>query len=512
MELSFGFESAGHPKPPQPSPSPPPPKPPRYAHLEELPWPRPYRSLRSPPAPSPPSSGGSPPGTAPLLTIGSIVGTGIFLTTADMARVLPHPGLILLVWLAGGLLTLAGALTYGELGAMFPRAGGLYHYVKEAYGPLCGFLYGWTAFLVIMSGGIAALGVAFGEYLGSFLPFFSTRHVLLSLPVGSWTWTLSGGQVAAVLAIVILTAVNHFGLKEGAWVQNALTVLKIGSIVVLVALGLFAPAQVVAGSVRTRRGTIPGGLLAAFGVAMIAALWTYDGWYGLTCSAGEMRDPGRSLPRGLILGTAAVIALYLLLNLVYVRALPVAAMAETPRIAETAAAVLFGPGAARLISLAVLVSTFGCLSSTILYSSRIYLPMAEDGLFFKLARPGRPQVPDAGACLWAQTAWSVVLTVSGSYSQLYTYVIFASVVFHAMTAAAVFVFRRRLPDRPRPYRTWGYPVVPALFILACLLLIGNTLKESPVESLWGLGSWRWGSRPMCSSGGGLPENLGTPRA
>ncbi|HKI04699.1 MAG TPA: amino acid permease [Thermoanaerobaculia bacterium] len=421
-----------------------------------------------------------------LLTIGSIVGTGVFITTADMARVLPHPGLILLVWLAGGLLTLAGALTYGELGVLFPKAGGLYHFVKEAYGPRIGFLYGWTAFLVIMSGGNAAIAVAFGEYLGSFLPWFSTGHFLLSVPIGSWTWTLSGGQVAAVLALVLLTAVNHFGLKEGAWVQNALTVLKIGAIVGLIAIGLFARAPVTP-NLFGPAGHIPSGLLAAFGVAMIAALWTYDGWYGLTCSAGEMRDPGRSLPRGLILGTAAVMLMYLLLNLVYARALPISAMAETPRIAETAASVLFGPGAARLVSLVVLVSAFGCLSSTILYSSRIYLPMAEDGLFFRSLARIHPVYRTPVPSLWAQTAWSIVLTVSGTYSQLYTYVIFASVLFHAMTAAAVFIFRRRLPDAPRPYRTWGYPVVPALFILACLLLIGNTLKESPVESLVGLG-------------------------
>jgi APA family basic amino acid/polyamine antiporter len=421
-----------------------------------------------------------------LLTVGSIVGTGIFITTADMARVLPHPGLILLVWLAGGLLTLAGALTYGELGAMYPRAGGLYHYIREAYGPLWGFLYGWTAFLVIMSGGIAALGVAFGEYLGSFLPFFSTGNVLLAVPLGSWTWKVSGGQMAAALAILALTAVNHLGLKEGAWVQNALTVIKIGSIALFAALGLLAPAKVVP-DLYGPAAHVPGGLLAAFGISMIAALWTYDGWYGLTCSAGEVRDPGRNLPRGLIFGTAAVVLLYMLLNLVYVRTLDMAAMAATPRIAETAAAVLFGPGAARLISLAVLISTFGCLSSTILYSSRIYLPMAEDGLFFRSLARVDPRRRTPVACLWAQTAWALVLTFSGSYSQLYTYVVFASVIFHAMIAAAVFILRRRRPDLPRPYRTWGYPVVPALFILACLLLIGNTLKESPVESLLGLG-------------------------
>jgi APA family basic amino acid/polyamine antiporter len=423
---------------------------------------------------------------AALLTIGAVVGTGIFITTGDMAKVLPSAGLILLVWAAGGLLTLAGALTYAELGVLFPRAGGIYHYLREAYGPLWGFLYGWIAFLVIMSGGNAALGVAFGEYLGSFLPFFSTQHILFSIPIGSWAWSMSGGQLAAVIALVVLTGVNHLGLKEGAWVQNALTAIKIGSIVLFGVLGLMAPAP--ASSALTEpHHAVPGSLLAAFGVAMIAALWTYDGWYGLTCSAGEVRDPARSLPRGLILGTVAVMGLYLLLNVVYVRALPIAGMAATPRIGETAAAVLFGPRAARLVSLAVLVSTFGCLSSTILYSSRIYLPMAADGLFFPSLANVDARFRTPVRSLWAQTAWSVLLTVSGTYEQLYTYVVFSSVVFHAATAAAVFVFRRRLPDAPRPYRTWGYPVVPALFILACLLLIGNTLFEKPVESLLGLG-------------------------
>lgn len=423
---------------------------------------------------------------AALLTIGSVLGTGIFITTGDMARVLPDPWLILLVWAAGGLLTLAGALTYAELGVLFPRAGGMYHYVKEAYGPLWGFLYGWMAFLVIMSGGIAALAVAFGEYLGSFLPFFSTRNVLLSLPLGGWTWSVSGGQIAAVLAILVLTGINHVGLKEGVWVQNALTVLKIGSILAFGLLGLLAPAPAASALTEPSPG-VPTGLLAAFGVAMIAALWTYDGWYGLTCSAGEVRDPARTLPRGLILGSLAILGLYLLLNLAYVRALPIAAMAETPRIGETAAVALFGPGAARLVSLAVLISTFGCISATILYSSRIYLPMAEDGLFFRSLAEVHPRYRTPVRCLWAQSAWAVLLALSGTYEQLYTYVVFASVVFHAATAAAVFVFRRRAPDLPRPYRTWGYPVVPALFILACLLLVGNTLVEKPVESLLGVG-------------------------
>jgi APA family basic amino acid/polyamine antiporter len=424
---------------------------------------------------------------AALLTIGSVVGTGIFLTTGDMARVLPSSGLILWVWIAGGLLTLAGALTYAELGVMFPRAGGLYHYIKEAYGPLWGFLYGWIAFLVIMSGGIAAIAVAFGQYLASFVPSLAETAFALRVP-GLPALEVSGIQLAAVGAIVLLTAVNHLGLEEGAWVQNALTVLKVGAILVFGVLGLLAPAP----AFPEAAGPAPqvplgGALLAAFGVAMIAALWTYDGWYGLTCSAGEVRDPARSLPRGLILGTAAVVALYLLLNFAYVRALPVATMAAEPRIAEAAASRLFGSGGARLVSLAVLVSAFGCISSTILYSSRIYLPMAADGLFFRSLAAVHPRFRTPVRSLWAQSAWAALLALSGTYAQLYTYVVFASVVFHAATAAAVFVFRRRRPDLPRPYRTWGYPAVPALFILACLLLIGNTLIESPVESLLGLG-------------------------
>lgn len=422
-----------------------------------------------------------------LITIGSIVGTGIFITTGDMARVLPRGGLILLAWVLGGLLTLAGALTYGELGALFPRAGGIYHFLREAYGPLWGFLYGWTSFLVIMSGGIAAIAVGFGEYLGSFLPFFSTLHVLFSLPVGSLTWTVSGGQLAAVLAIVFLTAVNYLGLKEGAWVQNLLTLVKVGSIVLFVALGLAKGGSALSGRLTATPGAgLEAGLLAAFGVAMIATLWTYDGWYNLTFSAGEMKNPGRSLPLGLIAGTLAVVALYTLLNVVYVRVLPVAALAATARIGETAAAALFGPRGARLLSAAVLLSSFGCLSSTILCCSRIYHPMAEDGLFFRSLAAIHPRHRTPGRSLWAQSGWAVVLTLSGTYEQLYTYVVFAGVLFHVAAGAAVFVLRRTRPELPRPYRVWGYPVVPALFILASLILLVNTLVERPRESLWGL--------------------------
>jgi basic amino acid/polyamine antiporter, APA family len=419
-----------------------------------------------------------------LITIGSVIGSGIFLTTSDIARAVPHPGLVLLVWVVAGLLTVAGALTYAELGAMFPRAGGMYHFIKEAYGPLWGFLFGWSCFLVIMSGGIAALAVGFGEYLGSFLPFFSTGNVWFALPVGRWSWSVSGGQVAGVLAIVFLTAVNYVGLKEGAWVQNLMTLLKTGAILVFVVLGLLAPAR----APSALGGSLPSGsLLVPFGVAMIAALWTYDGWYGLTFSAGEMRDPGRGLPRGLVLGTVGVVALYAAVNFVYTRALSVDAMASTARVGEAAAQALFGPTGARLLSLAVVVSTFGCLSATILYSSRTYHPMAEDGIFFPSLAAIHPRYRTPGRSLWAQSAWAVVLTLSGTYAQLYTYVMFVVVFAHVATGAAVVVLRRTRPDHPRPYRTWGYPWVPAVFILGSLWLVWNTLQASPTQSLIGSG-------------------------
>jgi basic amino acid/polyamine antiporter, APA family len=420
---------------------------------------------------------------AVLVTIGSVLGTGIFLTTADVARALPHAGLVLLAWMAGGLLTLAGALTYAELGVMFPRAGGQYHYLKEAYGPLWGFLFGWTCFLVIMSGGIAALAVGFGEYLGFFLPFFSTKHELFRVPLGAVTWSVNGGQLAGSLAIAFLTAVNCLGLREGARVQNIVTVVKIGSIVGLALFGLLGPAPARPDYTAPLPG---GGLLTAFGVAMIAVLWSYDGWYGFTPLAGEAKDPQRTIPRGLIGGTAVIMLLYVLMNLVYVRVLPVDRMAETGRIGEAAAAVLFGPWGARIISAAVVVSTFGCLSSTILYAARIYLPMAQDGLFFRSLATVHPRSLVPAACLLAQGGWAMAQTFSGTYEQLYTYVTFALFVFHAATGAAVMVLRRTRPDAPRPYRTWGYPWVPLVFIGWSLVFVGNTLVSRPLESGIGL--------------------------
>ncbi len=418
-----------------------------------------------------------------LLTVGSVVGTGIFLVSSDIARVLPHGGLLLLVWLAGGLLSLAGALTYAELGAMFPKAGGIYHFLKETYGLGAGFMYGWACFLVIMSGGIAAIAVGTAQYLGYFIPFSSQENVLATAPVGSHTWTFSGAQLVAAVVILILTAINHYGLRGGAATQNLLTAVKIGAVVLFVLFGFVVPVKASSPLAAALPAT---DLLAAFGVAMIAALWTYDGWYGLTFSAGEMRRPERDLPLALIGGTALVTLLYLLLNVVYLRALPVAAMAGEARVAEAAAGALFGGGGARLVAAVVALSSLGCLASTILYSSRIYQPMAEDGVFFRSLAAIHPVHRVPTRSLWAQSIWAIALTLSGTYSQLYTYVVFAAILFHVFAGAAVFVLRRRLPDHPRPYRTWGYPIVPLLFLGASALLLVNTLFQSPTESIAGL--------------------------
>ena len=413
-----------------------------------------------------------------LLTIGAMVGTGIFLAAGDVARAVPHPALVLGVWLAGGALTLAGALAYAELGAMYPRAGGLYHFVREAWGPLPAFLYGWTCLLVIMTGGIAAIGVGFGEYLGALVPAFSSSRVVFALG----GWSMSGAQLAAAAAIGLLTAVNHFGVREGALVQNLFTVAKVAAIAALAAFGL-------AGGVAPAAPAPPATLALvapAIGVALVAALWTYDGWYALTFTASEMRAPARDLPRALLTGVAVVTVLYVLLNVVYLRTLGAAGLAGSARPAEAAAAVLLGWRGAAFVTFAVALSSFGCLAATILYASRLYAPMADDGVFPRVfARiDARRRTPVAA--LWLQGAWAAALALTGGYTSLFTYVTFGSLLFHLLGGLALFRLRATRPAAPRPYRAHGYPVVPALFVGATLLLAGGTLASAPRESLFGL--------------------------
>jgi len=417
---------------------------------------------------------------ATLLTIGAVIGTGIFLTAGDVIRALPHPWLALGAWLAGGLISLAGALSYAEMGAMYPRAGGGYHYLREAWGTLPAFLYGWTCLLVIMSGGVAAIAVGFGEYLGAFVPALSSRDILWA--VGGWR--VNGAQATAVVAILLLTWANIVGVKSGARVQNFFTFIKLGAIVALVGFGLAAGHAIESVPIPTMSLSQ---LVVALGMALVAVLWTFDGWYSPTFTAGELRDPSRSLPRGLVAGLAIVIVVYLVLNWVYMKALPIATLAQTPRAAEGAAAALFGAGAARLVAAAVSISAFGCLAATVLYSSRIYQPMAADGVFFRSVAAIHPRWHTPVPALWLQGVWAIALALTGGYTALFTYVVFGGVLFHVATGLALFRLRTTRPHAERPYRAWGYPVVPALFVLGMLLITLSTLFVAPRESLLGLG-------------------------
>ncbi len=428
---------------------------------------------------------------ASMILCGIVIGSGIFTSTGLMAVYLPSPGWILLAWLGGGLLTLAGALTFAELGAAMPRAGGHYVYLKEAYGPLWGFLCGWILFLVYMSGGIAALAAAFAEYLGGLWPAVSTSRMLweIDLLPGEtelW-WRVSAGQLMAVASIVILSWVNWLGVREGKLVQNTLTVIKICVLAALVVLGLtlgkgqgFAPQWQPAGMDFRQ-------LAMGFGVALVAVSWAFDGWNNVNFAAGEIRNPSRNLPRALVLGTLLVTVLYLLVNLVYFRALSIGEMAGQVRVAELAVDALFGGAAGPVLGVAIIISILGSLNGSILTGPRIYWAMARDGLFFKSAARVHPRNNTPDRAIVLQAIWASLLAVTGTFTQLFTFVMFVSIMFWIAAAGAVIVLRRKQPDLPRPYRVLGYPWVPLVFIGASAGILVSSLMESPGASLAGIG-------------------------
>lgn len=421
-----------------------------------------------------------------FLVIGSIVGSGIFMTTGFIAGYLPSPSLVLIVWLAGGFITLSGALAFAELGAMYPQAGGQYIYLRKAYGPWAGFLYGWGFFWVIECGGIATLAVGFAEYFGYFVPQLSIQSLLLQFDAFGSTYSLSAGQLVAVFSIILLSSVNYLGIKSGITVQNIFTLLRIGAVAVLVILGLAIGKKSGIGDIGE---LLPSGVtfdFKLFGLALIAVLWTYDGWYGVNCTAEEIKKPERNIPLGLILGTLAVTTMYLLVNLVYVLALPVNRMKGVARIGELASTQLFGPTATLFISGTIMISIFGCLSATIIYGPRVYFAMAEDKAFFKNMAYIHPRykVPTK-AIVW-QAGWSSLLCFTGTYQGLFEYVVFALVIFFAATGLAVIILRLKQPNITRPYKAWGYPVLPLLFVLINLAIFMNTIRAQPMKSAVGL--------------------------
>ena len=421
-----------------------------------------------------------------FLVMGGVIGTGIFMTTGFIIGFVRSPWLVMLAWVLGGLITLTGALSFGELAAMFPEAGGQFVYLKEAYGDWSGFLFGWAFFWVIGCGGIAALGVGLAEFLGYFCPPISNQTVLLRTQVGGLPYSLSAGQLIAVGAIVLLSGINYFGLKSGLLVQNVSVLLRVASIGALVVLGWFVGQK--SGMENWSHFFRAGGGFGvkSFGLALLAVLWTYDGWYSVNCTAGEVKKPERTIPLSLLLGTAGVVVVYLLMNSVYLAALPLEKMSGVARIGELAATSLFGPRAAGFVAGAITISTFGCLAATILYGPRVYYAMAESGLFFRSMSAIHPRYRVPGRAIIWQGVWSSLLCLSGTYQTLYEYVVFALVLFFAATGAAVLVLRAKKPDLPRPYHVWGYPAVPVVFVLINLAVFGNSIYSQPRESLLGL--------------------------
>ncbi len=399
---------------------------------------------------------------ATAVLMGTIIGSGIFLVPAALARDLPAPGLIVLVWVAGGLLSLLGALTFAELAVARPAAGGQYVYLRDAFGPMWGFLFGWVTFLVIQTGSIAAVGVGFSKYLAAFVP----------LPP----------KVIAILSICFLTLVNCRSLGSGSKMQNVCTVLKLAAIGALTLVGVRGQIS----HVFPLTSNAPG-VYAAFGVALVGVLWAYDGWNSLGYIAEELDNPQRAMPRALVGGVAAVTLVYALATLACLALLGQEGMAHAPqdRVASQAAFQAVGDWGSRLMTAGILVSTFGCLNGMILAGPWVYFAMARDGLFFRQLAERHPVRGTPVVSLLCQGFWSCLLALSGRYDQLFTYVIFVSWVFYAMTAGAVFVFRRR--HGPPDYRCWGYPLTPLLFIVLAIALVLNTLWSQPLPSLWGIG-------------------------
>jgi APA family basic amino acid/polyamine antiporter len=471
-----------------------------------------------------------------MLVAGAMIGSGIFIVSAEIARDLGSAGWLLAVWVVTGIITIAGALSYAELAAMMPHAGGQYIYLRESYSPFWGFLYGWTLFLVIQTGTIAAVGVSFAKFLGVLAPNLGTANVLLSIPYQlpgmdrSAEFTISAGQCVAVVVILFLTWLNCLGVREGKWTQNIFTVAKTLALALLIVLGLlFAAnskaieanmANLWAGATQTARYVtiservqkiLPiSGIaivLMVAGGSMVGSLFSADAWNNVTFTAGEVKNPRRNLPLSLAMGTGLVIVLYILANVAYLAALPVEGVKDAPTTFErgighaqderVATALMeevspklgldrispnFGPA---FMAVAIMISTFGCNNGLILAGARLYYAMARDGLFFQsVGRLNARGVPAVGLVL--QGIWSALLTFSGTYGQLLDYVIFANLLFYVLTVSGLFVLRRKRPEAERPYRAFAYPLLPAIYVVLCAVIMLDLLVVKPLYTWPGL--------------------------
>ncbi|MGQ0562076.1 MAG: APC family permease [Gemmatimonadota bacterium] len=432
-----------------------------------------------------------------MLVVGAMIGSGIFIVSADIARNMGSSGGLLLVWLATGVITLFGALSYGELAAAMPKAGGQYVFLREGLGSMTGFLYGWTLFMVIQTGTIAAVAVAFARFLGVLFPAVSPDVFLsfgtLHLPVGLGDIEvgLSNQRVVAIAVIALLTWVNTRGIREAKWVQNTFTFAKTLALIGLILLGLSigrSPEALSANFSDMFTGMPTGSaLVLAFGAAMVGSLFASDAWNNVTFAAAEVRNPARNLPLALAIGTGAVTLLYLLANVAYLMVLPLVELQNAPqdRVGTLMLENIFGTAGAYAMAAAILVSTFGCTNGLILAGARVYYAMARDRLFFERAgRLSKHHVP--AASLIIQGIWTALLTLTGTYGQLLDFVIFAALVFYALTTLALFRLRVKQPDLPRPYKAFGYPFVPAFYMLSAAAIAVILLFAKPAYSSAGL--------------------------
>ncbi len=421
---------------------------------------------------------------AASIVVGTVIGSGIFLVPQSMVQRVGTVHMVFFVWVFGGLLSLAGALSYAELAAAMPEAGGEYVYLREAYGPMWGFLYSWTQMWVAKSGSIATLATGFFYYLTNFFPALDTVFYRLPLPIGPHGGPLEFryGQLFAMALILSLAWLNYFGVKLGGDVQVAVTVLKVALIAFIIIAGLgfgASPAAVKAAP------SIPL-TSAGFFAALVAALWAYDGWNNVSMVASEIRQPQRNLPRALIWGTIAVIGIYLLANSAYFHVLSAGEVAASPRVAAEMMRRILGGAGAGAVSIAAMISIFAALNGSILSGSRVPYAAARDGYFFRAMGNVHPHYRTPAVSILAMSAWAALVVLSGRYDQLFTYVIFASWILYGMTTAAVIVLRHKRPDMPRPYRTIGYPWVPAVFVGVAFVLVLSTLIDSPRESFMGI--------------------------
>ena len=456
---------------------------------------------------------------ATMLVAGSMIGSGIFIVSADIARKVESPAFLLLAWVLTGIITLLGALAYGELAAMYPRAGGQYVFLRESMGPLMGFLYGWTLFVIIQTGTIAAVAVAFGRFLGVLWPavtpdlygWFPSGSVCIAAlgcsdPANAIKLGLSPQRLVALVSIAVLTWINLRGIREGKFVQTTLTVVKTGALILLILLALTIGRNATAVTANFGGGhfmgtvDVTGAFVVAFGAALIGSLFSSDAWNNVTFAAAEVKDPQRNLPRALMMGTGLVSLLYILANVGYLNVLPMQgdpngatamargiAHATQDRVATAAMEVMFGASGATIMAVAILISTFGCNNGLILAGARVYYAMARDGLFFRRAGTlNANRVPATALIL--QTLWTALLCLTGTYGQLLDYVIFAALVFYVLTTIGLFILRSKRPDIERPYKALGYPVLPALYIalasgVMVLILLSPTSRFQAVSGL-----------------------------